>query len=295
MKVGYNGTVVGAGEAVISVHDHGFLYGLGLFETMRTYGGEPFLLERHDARLKDGCRELGIEWRMELDELRAWIRACMAANGLDEAYVRLTVSAGEGELGLRTAPYEQPNAIVLVKPLPRMDEQLYRTGRELRLLETRRNTPETRVRMKSLHYMNNVVAKRELAASSGSSPAGAEGLMLTREGWLAEGIVSNVFFAKDGVIRTPSLDTGILPGITRAAVLELARSLGMLTEEGLYTWDDLLDADEAWLTNSVQELVPVTRLDSGLGGDAGATVLSGGVIGRTTAALLAAYRAKTRQ
>jgi 4-amino-4-deoxychorismate lyase len=293
MKVGYNGTVVEAGEAVISVHDHGFLYGLGLFETMRTYGGEPFLLERHYARLMDGCRELGIEWRMELGELRAWIRACMAANGLDEAYVRLTVSAGEGELGLQTAPYEQPNAIVLVKPLPRMDEQLYRAGRELRLLETPRNTPETRVRMKSLHYMNNVIAKRELTASGGA--AGAEGLMLTREGRLAEGIVSNVFFAKDGVICTPSLDTGILAGITRAVVLELARSLGMLTEEGLYTWDDLLDADEAWLTNSVQELVPVTRLDSGAGGNAGISVLSGGMIGQSTAALLAAYRAMTRQ
>jgi 4-amino-4-deoxychorismate lyase len=289
MKVGYNGTVLEAGEAVISVHDHGFLYGLGLFETMRTYGGEPFLLERHYARLMDGCRELGIEWRMEPGELRAWIRQCMAANALTEAYVRLTVSAGVGELGLQTTPYGQPNAIVLVKPLPRVDEQLYREGRELRLLDTPRNTPESRVRMKSLHYMNNVIAKRELAAAGAS--AGAEGLMRTREGWLAEGIVSNVFFAKDGVIRTPSLDTGILPGITRAVVLELAGSLGMLTEEGLYTWEDLLDADEAWLTNSVQELVPVTRLASGMG----TAVLSGGRIGPVSEALLAAYRAMTRQ
>jgi len=290
MKVGYNGSVIPADEAVISVYDHGFLYGLGLFETMRTYGGEPFLLDRHYARLTEGCRELGIEWQMELGELRAWIGACMAANGLAEAYVRLTVSAGVGELGLQTAPYEAPNAILLVKPLPAPDERLYREGRELRLLRAPRNTPESAVRMKSLHYMNNVIAKRELAAS-GASP-GAEGLMRTQDGWLAEGIVSNLFFVKDGVVRTPSLATGILPGVTRAAVLELADSLGMLTEEGLYAWEDLAAADEAWLTNSIQELVPVTRL-SGVGGH-GPIALSGGRAGEATTALIAAYRSLTR-
>jgi len=290
MKVGYNGSVVPAVEAVISVYDHGFLYGLGLFETMRTYGGEPFLLERHYARLTEGCRELGIAWQMGLGELRAWIGECMAANGLAEAYVRLTVSAGVGELGLQTTPYESPNAILLVKPLPGVDERVYREGRELRLLRAPRNTPESAVRMKSLHYMNNVIAKRELAASG--APLGAEGLMRTGEGWLAEGIVSNLFFVKEGIVRTPSLATGILPGITRAAVLELAASLGMLTEEGFYTWEDLAAADEAWLTNSIQELVPVTRLSAG-GGDT-VNVLSEGRAGEVTTALLTAYRSQTR-
>ncbi|MBW7454483.1 aminotransferase class IV, partial [Paenibacillus sepulcri] len=124
--------------------------------------------------------------------------------------------------------------------------------------QTRRNTPEGDVRLKSLHYMNNIIAKRELL-SLGASP-GTEGLMLTSEGWMAEGIVSNLFFAKRQVIYTPSVATGILPGITRQRVMELARAAGYEVVEGLFGWERLIEADEVWVTNSIQELVPVTRL-----------------------------------
>ncbi|QAY67416.1 aminodeoxychorismate lyase [Paenibacillus protaetiae] len=289
MKVGYNGDVVDAKEAVISVFDHGFLYGMGLFETFRTYGGKPYLLDRHMQRLAAGCRELGIRIPITGAEVREWLSRLLAANGLGEAYVRLTVSAGDAGLGLPSGEYEQPNVVLLVKPLPDVSEEVYRQGRELRLLKTARNTPEGGYRLKSLHYMNNILAKQELLAAKVS--AGAEGLMLTREGRLAEGIVSNLFFVRDGKVCTPGLETGILPGITRQRVLELASEAGYETEEGLYGWDDLLQAAEVWTTGSVQELMPITKLTDlqGVSYQVGQ-----GTAGPAASALLAAYRHDAR-
>jgi 4-amino-4-deoxychorismate lyase len=290
MKAGYNGTVVDADKAVISVYDHGFLYGMGLFETFRTYGGRPYMLDRHLERLKEGCRELGIRFDMEEEEVRSWIAEVMAGNGLADAYVRLTVSAGEAGLGLPADDYGQPNAIVLVKPLQVPEEREYLAGRTLRLLRTARNTPEGVRRLKSLHYMNNIIARRELAASGAA--AGTEGLMLTREGMLAEGIVSNLFFVRDGVVCTPAVETGILPGITRHRVLELAESAGCRTEEGLYRWSDLLAASEIWTTGSVQELMPITTL---VDAEGMSRKVGSGEAGPVALRLLALYRQDARQ
>ncbi|MBW7454386.1 aminotransferase class IV, partial [Paenibacillus sepulcri] len=133
MNIGWNGAVKPAEEAVISVYDHGFLYGMGLFETFRTYKGSPFLLERHLDRLTDGCRSLGIRYQADADTVRSWLRELMRANGLEEAYVRLTVTAGAGELGLPLEDYTKPDALLLVKALPAVDERLYEQGRELAL------------------------------------------------------------------------------------------------------------------------------------------------------------------
>lgn len=288
MKVELNGSVMDASEAVISVYDHGFLYGIGLFETFRTYEGKPYLLDRHMKRLCSGCDQLGIQYSPNMEELRSSVNELLEANELKDGYIRLTVSAGEAELGLPTGDYEQPNVLMLVKALPPVNDAVHMRGRELRLLQTRRNTPEGEVRFKSLHYMNNIIAKRELLASGAAS--GAEGLMLSREGWLAEGIVSNLFFAKDNVVYTPELATGILPGITRERVLELAGSAGYETEEGLYSLEKLQTADEIWLTNSIQELVPVTLL-SEAGGVS--RVIGNGQAGSITKQLLTLYRQTT--
>jgi 4-amino-4-deoxychorismate lyase len=289
MKVGLNGSVMEASEAVISVYDHGFLYGMGLFETFRTYEGKPFLLDRHMRRLQSGCEQLGIRYYADAGQVSNLVNELLEANGLADGYVRMTVSAGEAELGLPTGDYEQPNMFMLVKALPPVNDAVHMRGRELRLMQTRRNTPEGDVRFKSLHYMNNIIAKRELLA--GDASAGAEGLMLSREGWLAEGIVSNLFFAKDNVIYTPDLAAGILPGITRERVLELARSAGYKAEEGLYSWEQLRAADEIWLTNSIQELVPVTKISDSSGWSA---VIGSGEAGIVTRALLSTYRRSTR-
>lgn len=261
MKIGFNGRVVDANEAVIPVFDHGFLYGMGLFETFRTYSGVPYLLDRHLERLHAGCEQLGIVVPVWLDSAMAgWIEAVRTANGLADAYIRLTLSAGSEELGLPAGPYERANAILMAKalPAPRSLEQGPPPGKQLRLLHTRRNTPEGEVRLKSLHYMNSILAKRELAATG--APPGTEGLMLTADGKLAEGIVSNLFFAAGGIIHTPAIATGILPGITRARIIELARTAGLEVREGFYTWEELCQADEAWVCNSIQELCPVGSL-----------------------------------
>ncbi|RUT27748.1 4-amino-4-deoxychorismate lyase [Paenibacillus zeisoli] len=289
--IGIGGQVVPADKAVVSVMDHGFMYGLGLFETFRTYNGVPSLLLRHLDRLTAGCESLGICYQPNIDELMNHISELLAASNLTEAYIRYTLTAGEGDLGLPVGDYESPQEIIYVKPLPETPALLYTEGRPLRLLHTRRNTPEGAVRLKSLHYMNNILAKRELTASSQPGAGPAEGLLLTADGYLSEGIVSNLFFVRDGVLYTPSVQTGILPGITRSCVIEAAAELGLTCEEGFYTWDELLQANEIFTTNSIQELVPVNALYDT---DNRRKMVGAGKCGDLTAGLLQAYRKKAR-
>lgn len=286
--IGVNNKAVAAKDAVVSALDHGFLYGMGLFETFRTYGGRPFLLERHLQRLADGCRTLGIPYEPDEQGLREWIALLMDKNELDEAYIRYTVTAGEDILGLPSASYKQPNHLLYVKALPAIPPGLYTEGKELQLLNHRRNTPEGPVRLKSLHYMNNILAKRELSGYPSAS-RGAEGLMLTAQGELAEGIVSNIFYITGNGLYTPAIATGILPGITREMVLELAAAAGLKTEQGLYTIEQLEQADEIFLTNSIQELVPVTILWNG----ERRITIGSGRCGEQTDVLLKLYRERT--
>ncbi len=260
--IGVNGVLTEAAKAVIHVSDHGFLYGMGLFETFRTYKGAPFLLDRHLHRLKEGCRMLGIPFQPDEEQLTKHIQHLMAANGLDEAYIRYTVSAGEEALGLPSGDYTRPNHILFAKPLPSTNTQTGQSSAPsaLQLLRTPRNTPEGEVRLKSLHYMNNIFAKRELQQYVEAVRYKAEGMMLTASGFLAEGIVSNLFFVRNNTLYTPDLSTGILPGITREFILELAHLRGIPCEQGLYRWDELKQADEIFMTNSIQEIRPVNLL-----------------------------------
>ncbi|MFC0216097.1 aminodeoxychorismate lyase [Paenibacillus chartarius] len=268
MKIFMNGTLIEQAKAVVSAYDHGFLYGIGLFETFRTYGGRAFLLQQHLDRLADGCGQLRIEPGLSAPDVERQISELLQANGLADAYFRLTVTAGPNQLGLPSGEYEEPTIILYVKPLPPVDPVLEQRGKPLLQLRTARNTPEGAYRFKSLHYMNNYLAKIELSSllakppisTAGTDASPPEGLMLTEQGFLAEGIVSNLFFIRGGCLYTPSLATGILPGITRAYVLELAAKQRIPVQEGLYTWGDLLSADEVFLTNSIQELVPVGAL-----------------------------------
>ncbi|GIP41325.1 4-amino-4-deoxychorismate lyase [Paenibacillus sp. J31TS4] len=262
MKIWWNDKLVEEEQAVVSVYDHGFLYGMGLFETFRTYGGKPFLLRLHLERLAGGCRTLGICYQPDELKLREAVTMLLEANGWEDGYFRFTVTAGREALGLPAGDYEQPTVLLYAKPLPasaRFEER----ARAIQRLETPRNTPEGGVRLKSLHYMNNLLGKRELAQYPWA--AGAEGVFLDREGRLAEGIVSNLFYVQDGEVRTPSLDTGVLPGITRECILEICEEQGIPWREVLADWDELLEAEEVFLTNSIQELVPVHRLYEGDG------------------------------
>lgn len=285
MKIAVNGQILEADQAVVSVYDHGFLYGIGCFETFRTYGGVPFLLVDHVRRMVEGCREIGIDLRLEERDLRRLISSLLEANGLEDGYFRLSVSAGIGELGLPSEDYGKPTTILYIKPLAPLDGEVYRRGKPLQLLNLRRNTPEGSVRRKSFHFMNNWLAKRELAACVWAS--GAEGLMLTEQGHLAEGIVSNLFFVRGNEVHTPSVETGILPGITREAVIVLARGMGLEVQEGSYDVQELEQADEIFVTNSIQELVPIRCLYDPQG-----RILweAAGGIGEMTRKLLQRYR-----
>lgn len=256
MKLWLNGAICDESEAVIPATDHGFLYGMGLFETFRTYGGgRPFLLDRHLTRLAEGCAELRIAYRPDSAELQQAVGGLLQANGLRDGYVRLSVSAGAAPLGLPgTDGYSRPNVCIFVKPLPHAPSP----PKPLFLLSLPRSSPEGAVRRKSFHYMNNILAKWEL--SSRTSLPGAEGLFATESGILVEGIVSNLFFVRAGALHTPSERSGCLPGVTRRAVMELARAQGMAVVEGEYRWEHLLRAEEAFVTNSIQEIAAISRL-----------------------------------
>ena len=198
MIISMNGSLCEEKEAVVSVYDHGFLYGMGLFETFRTYQGKAFLLEEHLERLVQGCKELAIQLEIKLSYWEQQIAQLLSVNQLQDGYFRLSVSAGTDLLGLPGHAYRNPTVILYVKALPAMDEQLYVKGKSLQLLRLPRNSPEGGWRLKSFHYMNNIMAKRELMEYPWA--VGAEGLFLNQSGDVAEGIVSNVFFVRMGTM-----------------------------------------------------------------------------------------------
>ncbi|MBS4193401.1 aminodeoxychorismate lyase [Bacillus sp. FJAT-49705] len=248
-----NGELVRKEEASISPFDHGFLYGMGLFETFRTYNGHPFLLDDHLERLNNSLEVLNIKALYSREDILAAIRLLLKENHLTDAYIRLNVSAGMDEIGLKTEPYTQPNLIMFAKPLPQRNPFL---EKEAIVLKLKRNTPEGLERLKSHHYLNNILAKREVGNSHD-----CEGIFLTDEGFLAEGVVSNLFWIKDNILFTPAVETGILNGITRQFILKFAGKNGMMIQEGLFTLDQAMKADEIFVTNSIQEIVPISLFD----------------------------------
>lgn len=251
MYVYINGQYAEKEEVMISPLDHGFLYGLGVFETFRVYNGHPFLLDDHLERLNASMKMLNIDAVFNREEVVEIINGLLVKNGCSHAYIRFNVSAGNGEIGLQTESYNEPNVIVFSKPLSSPNGM---AEKKAVVLEIKRNTPEGGERLKSHHYLNNVLAKREI----GSAPD-MEGVFLTQEGFLSEGIVSNVFWYKDDILFTPAIETGILNGITRRFIIALAREVGLTVREGFYKLEEAEASDEMFLTNSIQEIVPVTR------------------------------------
>ena len=253
MYVHIDGEIKKAGEARLSVFDHGFMYGLGLFETFRVYNGHPFLLDAHMERLEAGAEELGIVFHYERKTVEAEIRQLLDANGLKDAYVRYNVSAGPGGLGIQTTPYLEPAIVIYMKPLPAAGaEPVQKDALWLRL---RRNSPEGRERLKSHHYMNNWLAKQEI-----KDRPDAEGIFVNEEGYVAEGIVSNIFWRKKDTLYTPAVETGILNGITRQFVIQLAHENDYVVEEGYFLPQDIEAAEEMFVTNSIQEIAAVRAL-----------------------------------
>jgi 4-amino-4-deoxychorismate lyase len=244
-----NGEMISSEQATISIFDHGYLYGVGLFETFRTYNGHPFLLENHLDRLAQGCQQVGMIWEREVECVKEQIAALLQKNQLEDGYFRLNVSAGSQPIGLPSQPYTDLTEALFVKALPPRAAQ-----KRLSTVKTKRNTPEGPYRLKSHHYLNNILAKQE-------APLDAEGVFLTAEGKVAEGIVSNLFFIRQGELFTPSLSTGILNGITRECVLHLAKKLDLQVHQGEYDLAFAQEAEEVFVTNSIQEIMPVIQWD----------------------------------
>ncbi|WP_153127093.1 aminodeoxychorismate lyase [Peribacillus tepidiphilus] len=248
-----NGTIVKEEEAVISPFDHGFLYGLGVFETFRVYNGHCFLLGDHINRLNLALKEMDIQYSVSMEQVKEIVQALLLKNKTQNARIRLNVSAGKAPLGLQGEAYEEPNVIVFMNPLSKAGSEL--AEKEAILLKTPRNTPETAFRLKSHHYLNNIAGKKEM-----KNEPNAEGLFLTREGYMAEGLVSNIFWIKNEVLYTPDVNTGILNGITRQFVMKLAKNLKIVVVEGFFKPEELYDAEEVFLTNSIQEIVAISRV-----------------------------------
>jgi 4-amino-4-deoxychorismate lyase len=244
-----NGRVVNEQEATISIFDHGYLYGIGLFETFRTYGGVPFLLADHLNRLQQACEHIGIEWQADQARIEAMVAHLLEVNQLADGYFRFNLSAGAAPIGLPTARYSQATEALFVKELPHSS-----TEKNLYTLQLRRNTPEGPIRYKSHHYLNNLLGKKE-------APEDSEGIFLTEAGMLAEGVVSNLFFVYEEKLCTPQLSTGILNGITRQWVLKAAKQLQIEVEEGFYEHAFAQQADEVFVTNAIQEIKAVACWD----------------------------------
>jgi len=251
-----NGDYIKADELRISPFDHGFLYGLGFFETFRTYDGNVFLLTEHLNRLQKALDEYHLHVDLDILEISTIVRELNERSDGSDGYFRLNISAGVHDIGLAPSVYEKPTIIVFRKSLPPLTR-----GKEKSAvwLETRRNTPESETRHKSHHYANNVRARLELP-----SLAEQEGFFLTVNGHVAEGITSNIFWASEGELFTPSLETGILAGTTRDWVIREAGTLGLRVNEGLFEPKMIERAEEVFVTNAVQELVPIKQLESSL-------------------------------
>ena len=256
--VNVDGRLAGEREAVVSVFDHGFLFGEGVYEVMRTYRQRPFLYEPHMRRLRASAGRIALPLPTTDAEIRERIAATIAAAQLPaEAYIRLLVTRGVGEIGYDPANCPAPTIVIIVKPHVELPRENYEEGVKIALVSVLRNHPESvNPLIKSNNLLNNALAMQE-ALKRGA----AEALMKNHRGELAECAMSNIFLVKDGAVRTPPTTAGLLAGVTRAFVLELAAKTGIRAFEETLLEADAADADEMFFTSTTREIVPVVRLD----------------------------------
>jgi len=257
-KVYINGTLYNKEDAKVSVYDHGLLYGDGVFEGMRSYNGKVFRLAEHIRRLYDSARAIWLEIPISQEQMADAVNQTLAANNLVDGYIRLVITRGAGTLGLDPNRTSDPQVIIIADKISLYPEEFYEKGLEIVTASTIRNHPAAlNPRIKSLNYLNNILAKIE-----GLKAGCVEALMLNTKGEVAECTGDNIFIVRDGVVYTPSLDAGILGGITRDAVIELARASGRSVVECPMTRHDIYVADECFLTGTAAEVVPVVKIDN---------------------------------
>ena len=272
-----------AGGASVSVFDRGFLFGDSVFEVLRTYGGRPFALDAHLARLERSANGMGIALPATTDRIAREVGRGLAKAANDESYVRIVLTRGVGALHLDPRGATAPTRVVIVAPLTPLPEDLHTHGVEVTSVRFGRATDGTRAEgAKVSAYVANM-----LALWHAREHGGHEALMVADDGHVSEGNSSNVFVVRAGEILTPPLALGILPGITRGVVRELAADLGVSVREAMLFPPDLDRADEAFLTSSLREVVPIVRFDG--------RVIGSGAPGPLTRRLLDAYRRRARR
>jgi branched-chain amino acid aminotransferase len=283
--VNVNGRVSDQEHAVISVFDHGFLYGEGIYETLRTYNGQPFLFDRHMRRLRTSAGMLALSVPLSDARIDERFRETVSAAGLGgdtqrEAYIRILVTRGIGELTYDPAATPDPSIVVIVKPHVDPPRDVFERGVKVALVSIVRNHPgSVNPLIKSNNLLNNALAMQEAFRRGGY-----EGVMRNFKGELAECTQSNLFIVKDGVALTPPIDAGLLAGITRAFLFEVGSEAGIPVREAVLGDDDLFDADESFLTSTTREVVPIVKVDD--------RIIGAGKPGPVTLALLEGYRKK---
>jgi len=285
--VNVNGKITDQANAVVSVFDHGFLYGEGVYETLRTYSGQPFLFDRHMRRLRKSASMLSLSVPAANEEIDRRFRETMKAAGLGtqsrEAYLRILVTRGIGELTYDPAACGDPTIVIIAKPHVDPPVDAFERGVMVALVDIVRNHPgSVNPLIKSNNLLNNALAMQE-AFRRGAF----EGVMRNYRGELAECTTANLFVVKDGEALTPPLDAGLLAGITREYLFEVGRDTGIAVREQTLRDADLLGADEAFLTSTTRELVPIVRVDNHTIGE--------GVPGPVTKGLLQAFRRKAHE
>lgn len=282
LKIYINGQILPQEDAKISVFDHGLLYGDGVFEGIRAYNGKIFTLNQHLDRLYDSATAISLKIPLTKDEMAHAIKKTMEANNLTDSYIRLVVTRGVGKLGLDPNKCATPQVIIITDTIELYSKTLYEKGLDIVTVTTIRNHfSALDPKIKSLNYLNNILAKLE------SIQAGAgEALMLNKDGYVAECAGDNIFIVKNNTLLTPPESAGILIGITRNIVMELATEIGIQVKEELMTRYDLYIADECFLTGTAAEIIPVVRIDG--------RIIGTGKPGKVTLSLLKKYQDLTK-
>jgi branched-chain amino acid aminotransferase len=279
LQIWLDGKLVPEQDAKVSVFDHGLLYGDGVFEGIRAYHGRVFKLAEHLRRLYDGAHCLMMQVPISIAQMQEAVLETLRANALRDAYIRLVVTRGVGDLGLDPRKCPVPTVFCIATSIALYPDEVYQKGLRLITCSTRRNAPDAlNGAIKSLNYLNNIMAKIECAQAEVP-----EGIMLTTDGYVAECTGDNIFLIDGDKLITPPEYLGCLPGITRRAVMDLAAEVGLEVREELFRTRSVYTAEEVFLTGTAAELVPVVEVDGRLIGD--------GKPGRKTAELLKAFRA----
>jgi branched-chain amino acid aminotransferase len=263
LQVYIDGKYYAKEDAKISVYDHGLLYGDGVFEGMRSYRGVVFRLTEHLERLWNSAKAIRLEIPLTKSQLADAVNQTLQRNKLQDAYIRLVVTRGAGSLGLDPNRTQNPQVIIITDHITLYPDEFYQNGLQIVTVSTIRNHPAAlSPRIKSLNYLNNILAKIE-----GQQAGCVEALMLNHKGEIAECTGDNIFLVRKGVVLTPPIDAGILEGITRQAVIDLAVAAGIPIRELPLTKHDVYIADECFLTGSAAEIIPVVKVDSRTIGD----------------------------